>query len=544
VPLIFIGQVVVNPHDNLDGGVVFDHIISEIYKGNLESISYFLSGEIKWFYIEELFYPLNILHYVLNDKLFYFTDEILKKLLPYFSFYILAKSLGNTRFNSALGAILYSAIISIKIPLGLGLPLLPYILYLLINKDSLNKKHYFWLFFIGLNSSLIQDFFPFILLMPLSFLLKNNKKNFNIYLQVLSTIIIASILSNIHLVLGSIMSETTHREAWGIGGVSIFTFLTVFIKFFTYTSPNHALFIFNVPLTILTAIIFVLSLFSKKKEIKLISFFIVFILILKSLADHSIIDHIFVGIFDILKGYNFQRLGSVIPVAFALLFVFFIDKLNNKNLKKLLLFICFSSIISLQLKNPLPVISEHFLRKNMNIERFETAKSSFIDRKYIKFFEIIFNKKSYTNKMEDFDYVITKTFDNHYKFEDYAFIKNIVKNSRVMSVGLDPMIAVMNDIKVIDGYHNIYPLNYKIRFRKIIEKELEENIALKNYYDNWGSRVYAFYNNKNDIKLNFQSAKSLGASYIISKFPINNIDLEIICYKCNNSSHIFLYKIL
>ena len=146
--------------------------------------------------------------------------------------------------------------------------------------------------------------------------------------------------------------------------------------------------------------------------------------------------------------------------------------------------------------------------------------------------------------MEDFDYVITKTFDNHYKFEDYAFIKNIVKNSRVMSVGLDPMIAVMNDIKVIDGYHNIYPLNYKIRFRKIIEKELEENIALKNYYDNWGSRVYAFYNNKNDIKLNFQSAKSLGASYIISKFPINNIDLEIICYKCNNSSHIFLYKIL
>lgn len=544
VPLIFIGQVVVNPHDNLDGGVVFDHIISEIYKGNLESISYFLSGEIKWFYIEELFYPLNILHYALNDKLFYFTDEILKKLLPYFSFYLLAKSLNNTKFNSALGGILYSTIINIKIPLGLGLPLLPYILYLLINKDSLNKKHYFWLFFIGLNSSLIQDFFPFILLIPLSFLLKNNKKNFNIYLQVLSTIIIASILSNIHLVVGSIMSETTHREAWGIGGASIFTFLTVFIKFFTYTSPNHALFMFNAPLTTLTAIIFVLSLFSKKKEIKLISFFIVFILILKSLADHSIIDHIFVGIFNILKGYNFQRLGSVIPVAFALLFVLFIAELNNKNLKKLLLFICFSSIISLQLKNPLPVISEHLLRKNMNIERFETAKSIFLEKKYIKFFEIIFNKKNYTNKMEDFDYVITKTFDNHYKFEDYAFIKNIVKNSRIMSVGLDPMIAVMNDIKVIDGYHNIYPLNYKIRFRKVIEKELEENIALKNYYDNWGSRVYAFYNNKNDIKLNFQSAKSLGASYIISKFPINNIDLEIICYKCNKSSQIFLYKIL
>ena len=103
IPLIFLGQITVSPHDNLDGGVVFDHIISKIYKGDVESISYFLSGEIKWYYIEELFYPINILHYFLNDKLFYFTDDILKKLLAYFSFYLLAKSLNNTKFNIALG---------------------------------------------------------------------------------------------------------------------------------------------------------------------------------------------------------------------------------------------------------------------------------------------------------------------------------------------------------------------------------------------------------------------------------------------------------
>ena len=47
-----------------------------------------------------------------------------------------------------------------------------------------------------------------------------------------------------------------------------------------------------------------------------------------------------------------------------------------------------------------------------------------------------------------------------------------------MSVGLDPMIAVMNDIRVIDGYHSVYPLSYKIKFRKIIEKELTKNIKL------------------------------------------------------------------
>ena len=142
------------------------------------------------------------------------------------------------------------------------------------------------------------------------------------------------------------------------------------------------------------------------------------------------------------------------------------------------------------------------------------------------------------------DVKINKTFDNYYKFEDYTFIKNIVKDSRVMSVGLHPMIAVMNDIRVIDGYHSIYPLSYKIKFRKIIERELEKNIKLKNYYDDWGSRVYAFYSDENNIMLNFQSAKTLGANYVISKFPIKNNELKIICSKCNNSSDIFLYKIL
>ena len=112
-----------------------------------------------------------------------------------------------------------------------------------------------------------------------------------------------------------------------------------------------------------------------------------------------------------------------------------------------------------------------------------------------------------------------------------------------MSVGLDPMIAVINDIKVIDGYHSIYPLNYKIKFRKIIENELNNNSELKNYYDDWGSRVYAFYSDKNNIVLNFQAAKNLGADYVISKFPIKNKDLKIVCFECNNSDQIFLYKI-
>ena len=494
--------------------------------------------------MQKLFYPTNILHYVLNDKLFYFFNDILKKLLAYFSFYFLAKSLRISTFNSALGGILYSTLAYIKLPLGLAIPCLPYILYLLLNKDTLNKKHYFFLFLIGLNSSLIEDIFAFIFLIPLSLLLNNKNKNWNIYLQIFSLIFISSILTEIHLVIGVVLSDPIHREAWTVGNDTILPFLQVFKGFFTYADPKSAIFVFYVPLVILTVSIFILSLFSKQKNIRVIFFFIIFILILQTILNHNLIDPVLIGIVDILKGYNFQRINRIIPIAFTLLFILYVVDLKNKSLKNFLYFFTFFSILSIQLKTPLSLIGQHFLKENMYIEKFEKTKKIFWEKKYIQVFKIIFDKESYVDKKMGFNGKINDTFDNYYKFEDYAFIKNIVKDSRVMSVGLDPMIAVMNDIKVIDGYHAIYPLSYKIKFRKIIERELDKNIKLKNYYDDWGSRVYAFYSDENNIMLNFQSAKTLGANYVISKFPIKNNELKIICSKCNNSSDIFLYKIL
>ena len=137
-----------------------------------------------------------------------------------------------------------------------------------------------------------------------------------------------------------------------------------------------------------------------------------------------------------------------------------------------------------------------------------------------------------------------RSFDGYYKFSDYQKIKSIVNEERVMSIGIDPMIAAMNDIKVIDGYHTLYPLSYKKRFRKIISKELDSNLELKNYYDNWGNRVYAFYSDKNNLLIDFVEAKKVGADYVISTFLIKNKNLRIICAECGETTQLFLYKIL
>ena len=97
------------------------------------------------------------------------------------------------------------------------------------------------------------------------------------------------------------------------------------------------------------------------------------------------------------------------------------------------------------------------------------------------------------------------------------------------------MVSVFHNIKVIDGYHSIYPLQYKKKFRKIIEKELEKDPIYKKYYDNYGSRVYStLYSPKDpfNIELNFKEAKKLGASFVISKYQINSKYLKLVHGNC------------
>ena len=103
------------------------------------------------------------------------------------------------------------------------------------------------------------------------------------------------------------------------------------------------------------------------------------------------------------------------------------------------------------------------------------------------------------------------------------------------------MVAVMNDIATIDGYHNIYPLHYKYKFRKVIEKELESNIEVRKYFDGWGSRLYTFSNNASKILIDFNEAKKLGAEYVISKHDLSSNGLKLICDDC--SSYVKLYYI-
>ena len=533
--LIFNG-VVISPHDNLDITAVNDHIIGKIINGDFTAAGNFLSGEIKWFYIETIFYPFNLLHLVLEDKEFYFFSEILKKILSYFSFYLLAKSLTKQRFHSFISAIVYSSIIHLEHRMGFGLTIMPYLLYLLIWKQNLKIKHFFIVFLVGLNSDLARDYLALIILIPISILISQSLKNIRIQLYYFILITLSITIAGLPIILSVIDITESHRannNTYGLDGLlDSVTNITNYTKIYFF--PKIILFSFTL----------FLSFFLKEKKIIFLSISFIFIYIFSFYINPLFKNYIF-SFLEFIKGYNFQRIDRSLDLIICIILFYNLNYLKNLYLKKFTYFLSIITIITIHLYYPIFEATKILIKNSLydNSKYIELKKIIIEKNNLIELKNFLIDKKNYKKEIKFSKLESPFTFDGYYKFKTYGYIKSIVKENRVMSIGLDPMIAVMNDLRVIDGYHTIYPLNYKIRFRKIIAKELEKNEVLKNYYDIMGNRVYVFYNDKNNLLIDFKEAKIIGAKYVISSFKIQNTNLEFICGKCNNNK-IFLYKIL
>lgn len=63
---------------------------------------------------------------------------------------------------------------------------------------------------------------------------------------------------------------------------------------------------------------------------------------------------------------------------------------------------------------------------------------------------------------------------------------------RVVSLGLVPGIALYNGFYVLDGFFNDYPMDYKRRFRRVMEAELEKDEQLRRHFDDWGAHLHLY----------------------------------------------------
>lgn len=149
-------------------------------------------------------------------------------------------------------------------------------------------------------------------------------------------------------------------------------------------------------------------------------------------------------------------------------------------------------------------------------------------------------------------------------FQDIAdYIGEPQANYRVISIGLYPSITQYNGFYTLDSYQGNYPLEYKHKFRRIIDKELNKNNWLRKGFDNWGSRCYIFVDELGspddlitkdkeikvkNLEINSNVLKRMGGRYVISAVEITNSEvnnMKLLKTFENNYSplKIWLYKL-
>ena len=500
LPLLIFGKVTLFYHDTLDSEIVYNHVLGKIFSGNLDGVKLFLNGEIKIEYLRRLFQPFTLFYGFLNTELAYWLTDIILKLTSYFSFYLFTKKTNSSKFVNCLSASLFA---SINLPtfLGFGMAILPYLAYLCLFKDKIKIKNYLIVIFFGFNSDLVNTIFalPFFFLALL--ILNKNILEIKKILFIMLAFIFPILLSNSNLILSTFSEVTFHRSEFQKIHFGFYeNLLMYFTGLFRIPTEYNWTLLAQLPLTILLMPTFILCIIKREVQSLRIFLLILFVELIRVFLNTGLFTRFYNNYEGLFAQFTYNYIAVILPFLYAILVFILLKKTSNK----ILIFIVFLSVIVCQLNSSV----------------------------------VPFAKK---NILKEQDYRNIYTFDGYYLYSDFKKIKEIVKNQRVLSVGYDPMIAVMNNIYTIDGYHNLYPLDYKIKFRDIISKELEKNLFLKNYYDTWGHRVYAFLNDPEDIEINFAKANKIGANYIISKYKINKAELNLI--DKNFESTIYLYKI-
>jgi len=130
---------------------------------------------------------------------------------------------------------------------------------------------------------------------------------------------------------------------------------------------------------------------------------------------------------------------------------------------------------------------------------------------------------------------IKKDIKNIYPNKDFSQIK-------VVSYGIEPAVALYNNLYTVDGYSTNYPLSYKKSFRKVQTKLFSVPLlkSTAKLYDNWGSKLYLFgitsmpstynlYKQSNTpipatrFNANTKELCKLNTNFIISAYPLKNI---------------------
>lgn len=143
------------------------------------------------------------------------------------------------------------------------------------------------------------------------------------------------------------------------------------------------------------------------------------------------------------------------------------------------------------------------------------------------------------------EYLTGINFRQFYSEELFTQIATMIPDNRksyvVGGIGIHPSILQYNGFRTADGYLALYPIAYKLKFRKAVINEFSKNEALLSYFDNWGSMFYFFSSEmmcprNGDVckkhrdgpkvikhfDLDIDATRALGVKYLFSVATISN----------------------
>jgi len=391
-----------------------------------------------------------------------------------------------------------------------GIPLLLWAFYNLIKKEKIKSSIVIFIIF-GLWSQLVLVGFHIILILGILAVYYSIKTKKILWIPFISLMILAFTYISADYMLfylhgiakgfessrGTFEKELSLNFKGVIGGTVT--------SFFTgdYSTANYFGYIF------LPFVVYYLFLRFKEKENDSFNFGVIFFcVVLVSSFLINLLDWkgfaFFYEKFSFANNFNFKRFTNILPGFFFIMLSIMVFKINPQYKKS-----SFSSFFILTLlvfiwRGNISYNNSGFNNIGIKIEKEEVVTfNQFFDTRLYHEIKMEMGKDSITN---------------------------------LIHFGLSPSPSKYAGIPVLDDYQGDYPKDYKIEFRKIIEKELNKSKKLEKYFDEWGSRCYLYSANQIEHKLTIREnmpfeprleidllqLKNMKCHYLLSKILIGN----------------------
>lgn len=497
-------------------------------------------------YLPTIFNIVQILFHVLDPFVAYLVNHLLVHSVAFLGMYILLKnhfSEYKVNIHIALPTAFCFAILPFYTLYGLTIAGQPLLLWAFIN--IYKHKHSLLSFFIICFFPLYSSFLGvgvFILALFGAWLIidRQRKKTINIrFLLGLILLAISYLLVEFNLLyemfIGS--NEAIHRVDRYFSPQTFSLSFNKAVNNFTNgqyhaVSLQQIILLVSVPLAFLSALV-------QKRSILLLFGLLLLNAVFSILLGFRMWEGItaIYNIAPILGSFNYARFHWLHPIIWYVIFAASLSliwsaKYNNIAIGKYVSFALIAAQIQLNLSNNLEIAQ---ITGTTSIDIFGQKKPALLSYKQF------YSEQLFT--------------------EIKGFINRPQNSYRIVSIGMHPSISQYNGFYTLDGYQYVYPLAYKYRFRRIIEKELDKSSRWKKYFDDWGNRCYILVSEIDNfmqvksvarpikqLDLNTSALNEMGGEYVFSSTLIinnkqNNLELLKIFESNESPWKIHLYQI-